>query len=106
MGMNFQSYPPDDKVSLRTPNVWSLRASELGTVGRRVASRGAEVAEIAGSPRRVVIVVARNGPGPASEPPPGRAVARRVLVARPVGVGIVAQREHRAGDRVEQVRGE
>ena len=36
MGMNFQSYPPDDKVSLRTPNVWSLRASELGTVGPRV----------------------------------------------------------------------
>ena len=73
---------------------------------RGVAGRRAEVAEIAGGAGRVVIVVARCRPGARFVPTPGRAVAVRVVGARAIGVGVVAQGENGARDGVQQVRGE
>ena len=68
-----------------------------------VAGCRTEVAEIAGGAGSVVIVVARCRPGARFVPAPRRAVAVRVVGARAIGVGVVAQGEDGARDRVEQI---
>ena len=69
---------------------------------RRVTRRCAEVAEVPGGTRRVVLVVADRRPGAGFVSPPGGVVAGRVIGRRAILVGVVAQREHGAGNAVEQ----
>src|SRR5213596_3394060 len=71
-----------------------------------IARRRAEVAEVAGGPGCVVLVVAGYRLGAGFVPAPGRVVAIGVVAARGVGVGVVPGHEHGARDGVEQVRGE
>ena len=72
---------------------------------RRIAGRGAEVAEV---PRRaggLVVAVARRRLRARLVPAPARHVARAVLGDGAVVVGGVAEREHGPGDTVEKCRG-
>ena len=64
-----------------------------------------EIFEVWLRARRLVLVVARHGARPASVSPPCRPVAVAELLARAVKVLIVAEREHRAADAVQQPRG-
>jgi hypothetical protein len=62
---------------------------------------GAEVGEVAGGPRRVVVVVARRRHGPALEPAPRRVVVGAVLGERAVVVLLVAEHEDAGGVHLE-----
>ena len=71
----------------------------------RLAGRDAEVGEVAASPPHVVVVVSRNRVGALPVASPRRLIARHVVVVRAIGVRVVPQREHAAGNTVEQPRG-
>ena len=72
----------------------------------RCAGGRAEVVEVPGGAGGEVVVVAGDRLGARLEPAPGRIVAVLVVAARAVRIGVVARREHRAGNGVHQVRGE
>jgi hypothetical protein len=67
-----------------------------------IARSGAEVAEVARSARRIVLVVAYAGHGACLVASPGGAVAALERGARPVFVDVVAEGSDRAVDAVEQ----
>jgi hypothetical protein len=71
----------------------------------RVPGGGTEIVEVAGSPRRVVLVVARRRLGAGLVPTPGGVVAVGELGGRAIIVGVVAEGEDRSPDSVEQVSG-
>src|SRR5256886_5146533 len=72
----------------------------------RVAGGRAEVAEIASrGAARVVFVITRRRVGARFVAAPRGVVAVREVIGRAAGIGVVTQREHRSGNRVEQVRG-
>ena len=62
-----------------------------------------EVPEIPLGIFRVVLVVARGGPGAVLEAAPGGIVALVEVLGRPVRVGIVAQGEDRTGDATDEL---
>src|SRR5687767_11632310 len=66
---------------------------------------GAKVVVIRKCARRLVFVVTGRGARAGLVPPPGRLVAVAEVLARAVEVRVVAEREHRAADRVEKARG-
>ncbi len=72
---------------------------------RGIAGRRAEVVEVAAGVRRAVLVVADDRARARLEAAPGRAVAVGELPGRAVFVGVVAEREDRPVDVLEQVRG-
>ena len=82
------------------------RAQLVAVVALAGFARGrAEVGEVPGGARGVVVVIARRRPGARLVAAPGRRVAAGELGAGPVGHHVVAQGEHRPGNRVQQLRG-
>ena len=71
----------------------------------RVARRGAEVAEVPGGARRVVVVATGDGTGAGEVSAPRRGVPLGIVGGGTHGVGVVAERDHGPRDTVEQVRG-
>ena len=71
-----------------------------------ITRRGPEVAEVAGRVVTHIVVIPGDRAGARLVAAPGGRVAVGVVATRPVGIGVVAQREHGARDRVHQIRGE
>src|SRR5205807_10671262 len=90
------------RVAVQHDDVPGAELVAVVTLGR-IAGGRAEVAEIArGGGARVVVVVARHRIGTGLVAPPARVVAVLVVGGGAVGIAGVAQREHGAGDAVEQ----
>ena len=80
-------------------------AQVVAVVTLVLLSRGpAEVVEVARGVLGVVFDVARGRPGARFLRPPGGVIAVLVIRARPVGGGVVAGREHGAGNPPKQLR--
>ena len=89
LGVEHDDVPRPEVVRVPRSTVWP-------------ACRIAEVSEVAAQPARSPIVVAGRGPGPFLVAAPRLLVAGGELLGGAVLVGVVASREHRALDVVEE----
>src|SRR3990172_11816266 len=63
-----------------------------------------EIDEVAGRPPCVVVVVAGRWQRPCPVPTPRRGIVAGELGVRAGAVGVIAQRENRAGDSIQEIR--
>src|SRR2546429_1394646 len=83
------------------PGAEVVAVVELAAVPRR----GAEIVPVAELVRRLVLVVTDRGTGARLVSAPGGIVTLGVVGVRAVGIGVVARREYRARNAIEQLCG-